>query len=564
MSQLTRGIFSRAASLTGALGRPSFGIVKVAAVRLGSSATYCKVQRFYCTEKKKSTTTTADINATPITDSIPCPQRPGAPPMRDHFDLIVLGSGPAAQKCAIDAAKRYKKVALVDGSRDLGGVCVHTGTIPSKTFREAVLHLTGYRHQGFYGKAYQPVSKFSVEDILYRVGLVVERETNVIRDQLRRNGIVIVDGKARFVDEHKIVVNMKNFGNNENENIDPKFAGESEVVYSADHFLIGVGTRPARRDDMDFDARTIFDSDQILQTDWQIPRDLVVVGSGVIGMEYASMINVIPGSRVTVIDERPSILPFADREVIDTLCYNMRQQGARFLLNEKLKSVQKETNAGGKEKLCVQLESGKRVYCEALLYAVGRQGNTDGMDVEKAGLKPNKRGLLSVNENFQTSVPHIYAAGDCVGFPALASTSMEQGRLASCHMWGFDQIHKPEFFPYGIYTIPEVSMVGKSEEQLTEEKVAYEVGISRYEELAKGQMLGGGLGFLKLLFCPDSLKLLGVHAIGEGATEIIHIGQTILSLGGTVDYFRESVFNYPTLAEAYRVAALNGLQKVHK
>lgn len=350
-------------------------------------------------------------------------------------------------------------------------------------------------------------------------------------------------------------------------------------VLTADKFLIAVGTRPARRPDIPFDGETIFDSDQLL---WggvkTVPKRLIVVGAGVIGMEYASMMSIIPGMEVTIIDGRKEILDMADREVSEALCYSMRQTGARFFVEETIKSVEKAANG----EVIVQLNSGKTLVGDGLLYTLGRQGNTEGLNLAAVGLEADKRGLIQVDDNFQTAVPHIYAAGDCIGFPALASTSMEQGRLASVHMrtdkptfkkglseaestdpqFMRTRMRSGEVFPFGIYTIPEISMVGKNEQQLTSQSIPYEVGVARYEELAKGQMLGGVPGFLKIIFCPKTLQVLGVHAIGEGATEIIHIGQVVMSTGGTIEYFRNAVFNYPTLAEAYRVAALNGLRKV--
>eukprot|EP00127_Corallochytrium_limacisporum_P004264 Clim_evm209s157 gene=Clim_evmTU209s157 len=494
-------------------------------------------------------------------------------PHQENFDLVVIGSGPAAQKAAIDSAKRKKKVAVVDKGKWIGGVCVHTGTIPSKTFREAVLHLTGYRHQGFYGKWYQPVRNFTVEDILYRVGFVVKREFGIVRDQLRRNGIKVFTGVGSFTDTHTVEVLMDEEVNDNQqsawgaEDLSAREVHEEGLRKAQLHgknFLIATGTRPARRADVPYNGRSIIDSDELLSYNTQIPRDIIVAGAGVVGVEYASMLNIIPGSRVTIVDPRPQVLDFADREIMESLQHTMRQAGGRFLLGENIKNVEclpDELSRTG-DRVNVYMESGKKIKGDALLWTMGRQGNTDKLGLENVGLTANKRGLLSVNEFYQTEVPHIYAAGDCIGFPALASCSMEQGRLVSCHMWGDNVKGITDFFPYGIYTIPEISMVGKTEQELTAGGQAYEVGIAKYEELARGQMLGGGFGFLKILFCPDTLKLLGVHAIGEGATEIIHIGQVALQMGATMKYLRDTVWNYPTLAEAYRVAALNGIQKL--
>ncbi|KAE9041234.1 putative soluble pyridine nucleotide transhydrogenase [Phytophthora rubi] len=502
----------------------------------------------------------------------------------EHFDLIVIGSGPAGQKCAIDSAKHGKSVAIIDKRDMMGGVCVHTGTVPSKTFREAALHLTGYRHKAFYNGRAGPSKRFGVEDILQRVKKVEDAETDITRHQLMRNGVQLINGTARFLPGNNHMVAVLSNESYETAT-DAKRHTSADIckrVLTADKFLVCVGTRPARRPDIPFDGETIFDSDQLL---WgkvkTVPRRLIVVGAGVIGMEYASMMTIIPGTDVTVIDGRQEILNMADKEVSEALCYSMAQTGTRFLVGETIKSVEKTP----KGEVFVHLESGKTVVGDGLLYTVGRQGNVEGLNLEAVGLAPDKRGRIKVDNNFQTAVPHIYAAGDIIGFPGLASTSMEQGRLASVHMRTSKPLNNKELsddkkmddpdrvrtrmrsgevFPFGIYTVPEISMVGKNEQQLTKEQVPYEVGMARYEELARGQMLGGLPGFLKIIFCPETLKILGVHAIGEGATEIIHIGQVVMSTGGTLEYFRNAVFNYPTLAEAYRVAALNGLRKVDR
>ncbi|DAZ94990.1 TPA: hypothetical protein N0F65_000622, partial [Lagenidium giganteum] len=499
----------------------------------------------------------------------------------EHFDLIVIGSGPAGQKCAIDHAKTGKSVAVID-KRDMhGGVCVHTGTVPSKTFREAILHLTGHRHRSFYDGKSSPKKRFGIEDILQRVRKVEGAETDITRHQLIRNGVELVNGTARFLpDPNKNMVAVLSNDSYETAT-DGRRHTRADIckrVLTADKFLIAVGTHPARRADIPFDGETIFDSDQILWGQVKtVPKRLIVVGAGVIGMEYASMISIIPGSEVTVIDGRKEILDMADREVAEALCYSMRQTGTRFFVEESIKSVEKSETG----EVIVHLNSGKTIVGDGLLYTLGRQGNTEGLNLGAVGLEADKRGLIKVDNNFQTAVPHIYAAGDCIGFPALASTSMEQGRLASVYMRTSKPTNKhkeapeestdPQYmrtrmrsgdlFPFGIYTVPEISMVGKNEQQLTKENIPYEVGVARYEELAKGQMLGGVPGFLKIIFCPKTLHVLGVHAIGEGATEIIHIGQVVMSTGGTLEYFRNAVFNYPTLAEAYRVAALHGLSK---
>lgn len=458
-----------------------------------------------------------------------------------EFDLVVIGSGPAGQKGAICAAKLRKRVAVIDRTVMLGGVCVHTGTIPSKSVREAIFQLTGSAVKSFYGNAYRGNGEISVKDLAFRVQSVVARETDVIHAQLKRNGVSIFQGLAHFVDPHTVEIE-----------------GESDkTVIRGEHILIACGTRPAGNADIPFDGKRVLDTDQInvLQG---VPRELIVVGAGVVGLEYTSFMAAL-GVEVTLIDQRPQLLDFVDREIIEALAYHLRQMGTTFRLGDKVTRVGFDEQ---RDRVFAELESGKKVQANALLYAVGRQANADQIGLEAAGLQPDPRGKVPVNAEYQTSVPHIYAAGDVIGFPALASTSMEQGRLASCHMFGAPSQNMSALFPYGIYTIPEISMVGQTEEKLTESKVPYEVGIAKYKELAKSMMLGDESGMLKLLFDRNTRKLLGVHAIGQRATEIIHIGQAVLAYGGSIEYFRDTVFNYPTLAEAYKVAALDGLNKL--
>jgi NAD(P) transhydrogenase len=457
------------------------------------------------------------------------------------YDLIVVGSGPAGQKAAICAAKLRKKVAVVERKRTIGGVCVHTGTIPSKTFREAILYLSGLRQRTFYGRGYALKETISMEDLVFRSDSVMAREIEVIKSQLRRNRVVVYEGNGRFLDAHTMEVT----------------SDEGYTLLRGANFVIACGTRPAHSDDIPIDGKRIFDSDQVHELE-ELPRELIVVGAGIIGLEYASMFAAL-GVKVTLLDQRPILLDFVDHEIVESLCFQLRQLGTVFRLGEKVVQVGFDSE---RDRVFAKLESGKTVHGAALLYAVGRQANSDQLNLEAIGLAPDGRGKVIVDANYQTSVPHVYAAGDVIGFPALASTSMEQGRLASCHIFGISGTIPPNQIPYGVYTIPEISMVGATEEQLTRDKVPYEVGISRYAELAKGQMLGDDQGFLKLLFDPTTLKILGVHIIGERAAEIVHIGQAVLALGGTIEYFRDTVFNYPTLAEAYKVAALDGLNKL--
>ncbi len=459
-----------------------------------------------------------------------------------HFDLIVIGSGPAGQKGAIAAAKLGRSVAIIDRQAMYGGVSLHGGTIPSKTLREAILFLFGLHQRAFYGHDYTVKEEINHEDLIMRVRMVEEREMSVIRDQLKRNHVQMFFGTAHFRNEKTVVV-----------------VGEgSEQVLTADNILIACGTHPVRHAEIPFDGETVIDVDQILNlTD--LPKKLIVVGAGVIGLEYASMFAAM-GIGVTIIDQRTEILGFVDREIIDRLKFSLMEQRTVFRLGETLAHVEKEIN----NQVKVTLESGKVIRGDTFLYAVGRQTNTDTLNLEAIGLKTDKKGRISVNEDFQTNIDHIYAAGDVIGFPALAATSMEQGRLASCNMFCHPAKTSHELLPYGIYTIPEISMVGKTEQELTDAKIPYEFGTARYDELAKGQILGVKSGFVKILFDPKTLKLFGVHIIGEQAAELIHIGQAVLALGGTLQYFRDTVFNYPTLAEAYKVAAFNGLNKLQE
>jgi NAD(P) transhydrogenase len=458
----------------------------------------------------------------------------------NHFDLVVIGSGPAGQKGAIAAAKQRKRVAVIDKGEMIGGFSLHLGTIPSKTLREAILYLSGIRQRSFYGADYRLKDDIAPADLWKRVAIVLARETEVVRNQLKRNGVATIDGLARFDDPHSLVVS----------------ADGVDTQLTADYVIIACGTRPARPLSVALDGVRTFDSDQFLRLE-QVPRNLIVVGGGVIGIEYASMLAAL-GTTVTLIEQRPTVLDFADGEIVEALMYHLRGLGVTFRLGETVTSV--GLDAQGRVEACT--ESAKVVRGDSLLYAVGRQGNSDLVQLANAGLTADARGRIAVNEFFQTAVPHIYAAGDVIGFPALAASAMEQGRLAANHMLGHPGHLHLDSMPYGIYSIPEISMVGRTEQALTAAKVPYETGIAKFRELAKGEMIGDSIGMMKILFDPTSLQLLGVHVIGEGATEIIHIGQAVLALGGTLAYLRDAVFNYPTLAEAYKVAALNGFNKL--
>jgi len=458
-----------------------------------------------------------------------------------EYDLVVIGSGPAGQKGAIAAAKARKRVAVIERTGMIGGVSVHTGTIPSKTVREAIFQLSGLGVSTLYGNGSKSHVEISVEKVSSRVRAIIARETEVIRAQLERNGIAIYQGSARFLDPHTVEVQ-----------------GEGEAIrITGSKILVACGTRPAHGSDIPFDNHRIVDTDHLGDLGG-LPREIIVVGAGVVGLEYASFIAAL-GAEVTVIDQRPAVLEFVDRQIVEALSYHLRQQGVTFRLSEKVMHIGIDLAT---DRVLAELESGKNVHGDALIYAVGRQANADQLHLEAAGLAADSRGKLKVNEFHQTDVPHIYAAGDVIGFPALASTSMEQGRLAACHMFEIPFQHMPALFPYGIFTIPEISMVGQTEETLTANRIPYEVGVAKYSELARSMMLGDEAGMLKLLFDPETHKLLGVHALGQRATEIIHIGQAVLFYGGSVEYFEDMVFNYPTLAEAYKVAALNGLNKL--
>src|SRR5437868_3958319 len=383
--------------------------------------------------------------------------------MQTHeYDLVVIGSGPAGQKGAICAAKLRKKVAIIDRERFIGGVCVHTGTIPSKMLREAILYLSGFRQRTFYGRGYVVKDRIAMSDLVFRAQSVMSREVEVIKSQLRRNYVDSLEGDAQFKDPHTIEIHNE----------------DGVQLVHAEHVLIACGTRPAHSDDIPIDGKRIFDSDQVHCLE-EVPRELIVVGAGIIGLEYASMFATL-GVKVTLLDLRPTLLDFVDREIIESLCFQLRQLGTVFRVGEKVVTVGFD---GERDKVFATLESGKIVRGQNLLYTIGRQANSDQVNIAAAGIQSDVRGKLNVNEHFQTSVHHIYAAGDVIGFPALASTSMEQGRLAACHMFGIPFEHMPELFPYGIYTIPEISMVGQTEETLTSNKVPYEVGIARYSEL---------------------------------------------------------------------------------
>ncbi|MGH9404692.1 MAG: Si-specific NAD(P)(+) transhydrogenase [Terriglobia bacterium] len=456
------------------------------------------------------------------------------------YDVIVIGSGPAGQRAAIQTAKFGKRAALMEKQQEIGGVCINSGTIPSKTMREAVLHLSGYNYQNVYGSNYHVKDKITLADLAFRVQHVIKTEIDVAEAQLSRNGVDLVYGTASFVDPKTVRVENAR--------------GTSD--YGAEFFVIATGTKPASSPRVPLNDRNIVNSDQVLHMA-EMPKTLIVVGGGVIGVEYACMFAVL-GVRVILVEKRPRLLEFADAEIVEALSYHLRDRRVIMRLSEEVQSVE-ETPDG---KVVANLESHKKISGDALLYAVGRVGNVEELDLAAAGITPDARGRIPVDPDFHTCQPHIYAAGDVIGFPSLASVSMEQGRIAAANALGLPVHSNPANYPYGIYSIPEISFVGKTEEQLTNEDVPYEVGMAYYREIARGQIRGDTTGRLKLIFHRETKELLGIHIIGDGASELLHIGQAVFILKGTVEYFVDVVFNYPTLAECYKSAAFNGLNKL--
>jgi len=456
--------------------------------------------------------------------------------------MLVLGSGPGGQKAAIAAAKLGRSVAVVDRGDMVGGVSLHTGTIPSKTLREAVLYLTGLTQRDLYGQSYRLKENITVADLTARTQHVVSREVDVIRSQLARNQVPLFAGTGRFVDPHTVALR--------------EVTGHERIL-TAHHIVIATGTRPARPETVEFDGRTILDSDNVLTIE-RVPRSMVIVGAGVIGCEYASMFAAL-GSKVTVVERRPAMLDMCDVEIVEALKYHLRDLAVTFRFGETVAAVEQHQHSA-----LTVLESGKKIPSDTVMYSAGRQGLTEELALENAGLTADPRGRIAVDEYYRTQVPHIYAVGDVIGFPALAATSMEQGRAAAYHAFGEPVGRMHDLQPIGIYTIPEISFVGRTEDQLTEDSVPFEVGVARYRELARGQIIGDAHGMLKLLVSPQDRRLLGVHCFGSGATELIHIGQSVMGCGGTVDYLVDAVFNYPTLAESYKVAALDATNRLRQ
>jgi NAD(P) transhydrogenase len=459
-----------------------------------------------------------------------------------HYDMIVIGSGPGGRRAAIQGAKFGKNVLVVEKGRRVGGVSVHTGTIPSKTLRETALNLSGWRERGFYGRSYRVKQDITAEDLRKRLHLTLNHEVEVLEHQFTRNSVHTMKGMARFVDPHNIEITLEDGAIHQ---------------YSANKFILAVGSQPYRPSYVPFDGKTVFDSDDILELE-RMPKSLAVVGGGVIGVEYATIFSALDVP-VTLIEARETILDFVDQELVAELMHDLRDRGIVLRLGCTIKSVKRNKGGGS----TITMENGRVVRSDMILFAAGRAGATDALNLDAVGLKADNRGRLVVNpQTFQTDVPHIYAAGDVIGFPSLASTSMEQGRIAACHALEEAAFAPPDFFPYGIYAVPEISTVGLSEEQVKEKGIPYEVGIARFRETSRGHIMGLNSGMMKMIVDLKTRRLLGVHIVGEGATELIHIGQAVLNLGGPLEYFVENTFNYPTLAEAYKIAALDAWNRM--
>ena len=457
-----------------------------------------------------------------------------------QYDLLVIGTGPAGQKAAVQAAKLGKTVGIIERKEVVGGVCTNTGTIPSKSLREAVLYLSGFRQRTLYGAEYRLKKTITIEDLAFRANHIIKNEIEIVQNQMARNRIDLIFGEARFIDPHRLLIQR---------------AGTS-TEHHAHVIVIAVGTEPARPAEIPFDDVTIIDTDGFL-TLKHLPTSMVIVGGGVIGTEYASILATM-GVPVILIDKRPRLLEFVDAQIIGALQQQMTDIGVTLYHEEEVVAIRKEADG----QVTVSLRHRPPITTTTLMYAIGRIGATKDLNLEAIGITPDARGRVIVNDHFQTSVPHIYAAGDVIGFPALASTSMQQGRHAACHAFGHPDHTDTDLLPYGIYSIPEISMVGRNEEDLAKAGIPFAVGIAHYREIARGQLIGDDTGTVKLLFHRHTHALLGVHAIGEGATELIHIGQAVMAYRGKIDYFIDTVFNYPTLAECYKVAALDGINRL--
>ncbi len=459
----------------------------------------------------------------------------------ENFDMIVIGSGPSGRRAAVQAAKLGRTVMVVDKGRQLGGVSVHTGTIPSKTLRETVLNLSGWRERGFYGRGYRVKQDIVMADLIARLRKTLDHEVEVLQHQFMRNAVRSHKATAQFVDPNRVALTTED-------------GLHSEVGFA--NALISVGTRPHRPNNIPFDRKRVLDSDEVLELE-SLPRTLTVIGGGVIGVEYATIFSALDVP-VTLVESRHTILDFVDRELVDDFMHQLRDRGVTLRLGAAVKEVKALPN--GVETL---LGDGRVVRTDILLYAAGRSGNVGSLGLDSIGIEPDSRGRIPVDpQTFQTTVPNIYATGDVIGFPSLASTSMEQGRVAACHAFGVPLPPPPQTFPYGIYAVPEISTVGESEEEIRKRGEPYECGVARFRETSRGHIMGVDSGFLKLIFSLETRRLLGAHIVGEGATELIHIGQAVINLGGTVDFFVNNTFNYPTLAEAYKIAGLDAWNRM--
>lgn len=459
----------------------------------------------------------------------------------NQYDFVVIGSGPAGRRAAIQAAKLEKKVLVIEKGTRVGGVSVHTGTIPSKTLRETALNLTGWRERGFYGRSYRVKQEINADDLRRRLLITLDHEVEVLEHQFSRNRVQQMRGTARFIDAHTIEVTKE----------------DGEVLQvQAQSVLLAVGTRPFKPSHIPFDGVSIIDSDEILEIK-ELPRSMIVIGAGVIGIEYATIFSALD-TVVTVVEPRDTMLDFIDKEIVEDFTYQLRDRNMKLIFGQTVEGVEKVDG-----KCRVTLKNGRVLTAEMVLFAAGRVGAVDSLNLAAAGLEADNRGRLKVNpETFQTSVPNIYAAGDVVGFPSLASTSMEQGRIAARHAVGAPAHDPPQFFPYGIYAVPEISTCGLTEEEVIQRGIPYETGIAHFRETSRGHIMGLDSGMLKMIFSLKTRRLLGVHIVGEGATELVHIGQAVLNLKGTVEYFVENTFNYPTLAEAYKIAGLDAWNRM--
>ncbi len=455
-------------------------------------------------------------------------------------DLVVIGSGPAGQKAAIQAAKLGKNVIVVEKLPDPGGNCLYTGTIPSKTLREAIIDVTRFNERSFYAFDYQ-LSDLTIPTLNSRLQKVIEAERNIKYRQLKKNNIRLILGTAEFIDPHTLVL------------IDAEERRTHQI--QSKYFMIATGSNPRNPADVPFDREVILDSTTLLGI-LKVPKSMIVLGGGIIGSEYASFFAAL-GTEVTIIDKKEHILPMLDAEIGIQLQTALVDIGLQFFGRKEPKIICRKGN-----KASVTFKDGMTLEADALLYALGRTANVESLHLENAGIRVNERGYVTVNPLFQTVVPHIYAIGDVIGGASLASTSMEQGRLASLHAFGGDTHYFPNFYPVGIYTIPEISSCGYNEEQLQELGFHYEVGRAHYYEIARSHIAGSTVGLFKILFHAETLEILGVHIIGRNATEVIHIGLMAIGFRAKITYFIDQVFNYPTFAEGYRIAALNGYNKI--